>query len=268
MDCQQFEESAGAYALEAMSAGERREAEAHLITCANCQRTARELRAVTNLLPLAVPAVAPSPQLKTRIMAAVQADAQRFAAAQRAVRRTHRRPWWQYWQTRLALSLALLLLILAGGLTAWNIVLQRQLAGISANQPISYTIQGTSQAAGARGEATYLPQLHVTILTIHNLPPLQGAEVYQGWLINNNQPESIGLLNIQNGSATLNFPGDIRSSDAIAISREPGPQASQGTPRGQIVAMGSLRNKQGQLRNEIFLVMTGESEEQADDASI
>jgi anti-sigma-K factor RskA len=245
MDCQQFEELAGAYALGATTEIERRTAQAHLATCASCQHTASELQAVTDLLPLAVPAIEPSSQLKKRLMDAVQADAQIYTASRRAAQRSQQRPWWQYWQTRLALASALLLLVVVGSLAAWNVALQRQLSGITLEQQFTYSVQGTSQATGASGEAVYLPQLHISILTIHGLPPLQGNEVYQGWLISNNQPGSIGLLNIQNGAATLEFPGDIRNYDTIAVSREPGPQASPVSPRGQIVAVGTLKNAKG-----------------------
>jgi anti-sigma-K factor RskA len=247
MDCQQFEELAGAYVLGATDELERYAAQAHLTTCASCQRTVRELQTVTDLLPLAAPAVEPSPDLKRRIMTAVEADAREYATAQRAAQPSQQRRWWQYPQTRLAVACVLILLVLSGGLAAWNLNLQQQLSRISASQIFSYKIQGTSPNTTISGEAMYLPQLRVTILNIQGLPPLAGTEVYQGWIIKNNRPASIGLLNVQNGVATLDFPGDIRAYDAIAVSREPGPQASQGGPRGQIVALGTLQNKQGQV---------------------
>jgi anti-sigma-K factor RskA len=240
MDCHQFEEIAGAYALGAVGEQERREAELHLATCDKCQQLLHELQTVTDLLPLAVPAIQPSPRLKTRIMALVRADAeeQRMAMATRQPRRSL--SWWRYWQTQVALALILLLLLLSGSLATWNVTLHQQLAGISTTQGITYSIQGTSQVAGVKGEAVYLPQLRLTLLTVYNLPPLKGKEVYQGWLITKNHPQSLGLLQIQNGAATLTISDNIRNADDLAVSREPGPQASQGGPIGPIVAIGSL----------------------------
>ncbi len=240
MDCQEFEDIAGAYALGAASETEQREVQEHLATCASCRQLLRELQTATDLLPLAVPAVQPSPQLKKRIMDLVTADAARHEALKRARQPERRYSWWHYWQTQVALAFVLLLLLVSGSLVAWNVTLHQQLAGIATTQNITYSIQGTQQAAGVRGKAVYLPQQHVTLVTIDNLPPLQGNEVYQGWTITQNHPQSLGLLQIQNGTATLSIPNDIRSADAIAISREPGPQASPGVPRGQIVATGSL----------------------------
>ncbi|MBE3559641.1 MAG: anti-sigma factor [Ktedonobacteraceae bacterium] len=249
MDCQHFEELAGAYALGALSEQERRAAEAHLATCARCRHILQELQEVTDMLPLAVPPVEPSPQLKTRLMAAVRADARQHVK-QRIEQSTQKLPWWRYWQTRLALAFVLLLLIIATGLAAWNITLQQQLSALSTGQAIAYSVHGTSQVPGASaasGEAIYLPQYHLTILTVRGLPPLQGTEVYQGWLISNNQPTSIGLLTMRDGTAVLDFAGDVRGHDAIAISREPGPQASAAAPRGPVVAIGSLQNKQARI---------------------
>lgn len=244
MDCQQFEELAGAYVLGATSELERHAAQAHLTTCASCQHIVRELQTVTDLLPLAVPAVEPSPDLKKRVMALVEIDA-REQTAQRATQRLQLPRWWHYTQMRIAAACLLLLLILVGSLTAWNVSLQQELRGISAGQYFHYQIQSTTPNPAISGEALYFPQLHTTILTIQGLPLLPGTEVYQGWLIKNNHPASMGLLNIQNGTGTLDFPGDIRTFDAIAVSREPGPQASQGHPHGQIIALGTLQNKQG-----------------------
>jgi anti-sigma-K factor RskA len=240
MDCHQFEELAGAYALGAISEQERREAESHLATCDKCQQLLHELQTVTDLLPLAVPAIQPSPQLKTRIMAQVKADAERQSVVIASHQPRKSRSWWRYWQTQVALALICLLLLISGSLVAWNVTLQQQLAGVSITQGITYAIQGTPQVAGVKGEAVYLPQLHLTLLTVYNLPPLQGQEVYQGWLITNNHPQSLGLLQIHDGTATLTIPEDIRNADDLAVSREPGPQASQRAPNGPIVAIGSL----------------------------
>ena len=245
MDCQQFEELAGAYILGATSELERHAAQAHLTTCDNCQQIVHEFQAVTDLLPLAVPAVEPSPSLKKRVMALVEADA-REQTARRDEQRFQQTNWWRYTRTRIAAACLLLLLILAGSLAAWNLSLQQQLAR---SVPTQYPIQSTTSGLALSGEALYLPQLHTTLLTVQGLPRLPGTEVYQGWLIKNNHPASIGLLNLQNGTGTLNFPGDMRGFDAIAVSREPGPQASQGSPHGPIIALGTLHTKQG--RSEI-----------------
>ncbi len=73
MNCQEFEELSGAYALDAITPAERQEADEHLATCLKCTLLLSELREVVSLLPLTVPQVNPSPTLKERIFAVIAA---------------------------------------------------------------------------------------------------------------------------------------------------------------------------------------------------
>ena len=52
---------------------------------------------------------------------------------------------------------------------------------------------------------------------------------------------SVGLLNTQNGSATVSFAGNVTGYDAAAISLEAGPTATPDAPKGSVVAIGSLK---------------------------
>ncbi len=241
MDCQQFEELAGAYALGATSESERRYAQAHLATCDRCSKMARELQEITDCLPLAVPQVEPSPALRTRVMAAVEADAQAFKRTWQSAGQAQRRAWWQIWQMRLAYAMIILLLVCVGGLAAWNITLQRQSAG----QIYTYIVQGTPIDAAASGKAIYIPEDQMSMIIVHNLPRLHGTQVYQGWLITRQTPISIGLLRVVNGTAILGFPGNLQQYTEIAVSIEPGPLATPQAPAGPIVAQGNLQ--QGQV---------------------
>lgn len=67
-----------------------------------------------------------------------------------------------------------------------------------------------------------------------------GTQVYQGWLLKGKQPISIGLLNIENGVATLDYMGNLTGFNAAAVSLEPGPQASPRAPVGPVLALGTL----------------------------
>jgi anti-sigma-K factor RskA len=230
MTCQEFEELSGAYALGALSEEECREAEAHLAQCTHCPPIAQELQQIVSKLPLAAPPMEPSPQLKERIMLKIR-ETQSKPRPKQAVSKQKSIAGWK---TSLVAAAAVLLLAFSGAMTAWNISLHQQIAQLTG---VSVSIQGSGQGSGAHGQLTYLPQQHVTILTIRGLPELQGAQLYQGWTIQNKQPASIGILSLHNGTATLNVPGDARAYEAIAISLEPGPQSSQGAPRGPIVAL-------------------------------
>jgi len=241
MDCHEFEELAGAYTLGATSESERRYAQAHLATCTNCNRMARELQEITDLLPLTLPQIEPSPDLHKRVMAAAEADAQALKRNWQSAWQAQRRPWGQIWQMRLALAVIVVLLVCVGSLAAWNINLQHQ----SASQIYTYSIQGTPQDATASGKAIYIPEDQMNMIIVHNLPKLQGTQVYQGWLITQEIPKSFGLLQVVNGTAILGFPGDLQKYDAIAVSIEPGPLATPQSPAGPIVAEGKLQ--QGQI---------------------
>lgn len=236
MTCEDCQKLLGAYALNAVTLEERGAAAEHLAQCPNCERQLQELQSAANLLPLAVPTVEPPPALKGRILSTIATHKQETAPLPlpRPIVPTHRR---SRATTALALVAALLLLLL-GGMTAWNITLQQQLASFS--RPVAI-IEGTATEPGISGQLTYFPEQHLTVMIIHNLPTLTGRQVYQGWLLQGKQPISIGLLNVHNHTATLDFTGEIKGYNAAAVSREPGPQASSDKPRGPIVALGPLK---------------------------
>lgn len=155
------------------------------------------------------------------------------------------------WLMPLVAAAAILFLLLSGGLTAWNVSLQHQVTGLQASATsatansvtlTTYGVQGTSAAPGATGQVLYLPKQHVTVIVMHGLPQLAGTQVYQGWLIKGKQTTSIGLLNVQpDGTATVNYNGDIQGFDAAAVSKEQGPTATPNAPKGAVVAVGALK---------------------------
>lgn len=256
MDCQEFAELSGAYALGALTPEEQQRADEHLAHCPDCQRTLQELQSVVQYLPLAAPAAQPSPQVKKRLLQTIESsEASRQATLkrnQRILRQRHRASW----SIRLAAIAAVLLIGLLGAMTAWNISLQQQLSHLSAQyqqaSPVAYTIRGTSASSEVTGELLYFPQQHITALVIHGLPQLEGAHVYQGWLIQNKHPESIGLLNVHDGTATVSFQGNITGYDTAAVSIEPGPLPSSTTPRGQIVAVSPLSHAQARHQDYAY----------------
>lgn len=266
MTCEEFQELSGAFVLGAVTPEEHRAAQEHLATCASCPHLVQELRAAVNFLPLSVPQVSPSPALKERIMAEICPESQPIPLPQRArsdLRSTQRRPRRMSWTTRLLAVAALVMFALFGGMTAWNVSLQHQVSTLQANatqlqqtnstqaQQINalhrqitqvYALAGMQSAQNATGSLFYIPQQNVTVLVLHDLPKLQGNQIYQGWLLHNNKPVSIGVLSMQNGVASLTFPGTISGYEVAAISREPGPAPSQKAPVGPVVAAGQIQH--------------------------
>jgi Anti-sigma-K factor rskA, C-terminal/Putative zinc-finger len=248
MTCEEFEELSGALALDAVTPVERQAAEAHLATCTRCTHLFKELRKVVTLLPLSVPQVNPSPALKERILAAIRQENRRIKGQPGGLSKRQR------WTQRILVAAVVLMLCLFSGMTAWNIslnhqvtALQEQVTSLSAypGNATGYIVRGTYRNKGVRGQLFYDSKLNITVLTVSGLPQLQGVQVYQGWLAHLNGTRftdisSIGLLNIRNGSATLSFSGNVTGYDATIISMEPGPTATPTTPKGDVVALGSL----------------------------
>lgn len=250
MNCKEFEELSGAFALDAITPQERQEAEAHLAECPRCTKLYHELRAVVDLLPLSVPQINPPASMEERLFTAIREESQQGratrAGAGRGRQGGRRQTGWQRATMPLLAAAAVLFFVLFGATLAWNISLQRQLTILQQEQPAPQIIalQGRGTGQGANGELIYYPQQNITVLIMHNLPQLQGSHVYQGWLLRGKQPGSIGLLNVQDDTASITFQGNARAQgyDATAVSVEPGPTATQGPPRGQIVAVGVINN--------------------------
>jgi anti-sigma-K factor RskA len=242
MTCEEFEELSGAYALDAITPAEREAAQAHLAGCAACTRRLQELRAVVDVLPYSAPQVNPPASLKGRVLGAIRTEntrTQPLSINRNAPPRPKR--WWI--TPSLAVAAALMLLLL-GGMAAWNVSLQHQISSLQQQNTslqhqlaLAYGLNGQ----GATGKLIYLPEQNITVLVINGLPELRGTQVYQGWLIHGKQPISIGLLSEQNGVASVIYPGTIAGYQIAAVSREPGPKASKNVPAGPVVATGALK---------------------------
>jgi anti-sigma-K factor RskA len=246
MNCDEFEELSGAYALDAVTPVEREAARAHLAGCAKCTRRLQELRAVVELLPYSVPEVHPPESLKGRVLESVRNESR--TTPTHSIPISSRARW--RWSTLLLAIAAVLMLLLFGGMIAWNVSLhqqntslERQVTALQHRVVLTYAIRGIASGQGASGKATYLPEQNITLLVIQGLPQLQGTQVYQGWLIHGNQPRSMGLLSMENGVASVTYPGTIAGYEVAAVSREPGPLASKDAPAGPIVATGELTSK-------------------------
>jgi anti-sigma-K factor RskA len=242
MTCEEFEELSGAYALDAVTPAEREAAQAHLAGCAACTRRLQELRKVVDLLPYSARQVNPPASLKDRLFEAIHMESTptQPVPINGSARPRRRRSW----STQLLAIAAVLMLLLFGGMTVWNVSLRQQntslekeVASLQHQVTLAYGLHGS----GATGKLIYLPEQNITLLVIDGLPQLHGTEVYQGWLIHGKQPTSIGLLSMQNGVASVIYPGTIAGYQVAAVSREPGPVASKNVPAGPVVAAGELK---------------------------
>ena len=256
MNCQDMEELLGAYALGALSEEERIAADAHLAECPKCTKTLQQLRAIVDLFPLSVPAIEPPPRLKAQILSRIQEEeVARYSTMTIPVTPAvpllaHRQAPRRNWRTALLAATLLALLVLVGASFVWNLSLRQQVAQLSATRvetpvvetPVVYTLHSTGANAAISGQLIYYAQQNITVLVMRGLPQTGGTQVYQGWLLQGKTPTSIGLLNVQNGVATLDFQGNVSGYTAAAVSLEHGPQATSNAPRGPVVALGVLKN--------------------------
>ena len=256
MTCQEFEELSAAYALGAVTPEEQQAARAHLATCPKCARLAGQLRSVVDLLPLSVAQVTPPAALRDRVLAAIQQDSRVVPIERGAqIRARRKKPAWG-WGTRLLAAAAIVLLMLTGAMTAWNVSLQQhvatlqqqntqlgsQAAALQRQVAQVYAMQGKGPAQAASGSLIYIPQKNITLLYLFGLPQLQGSHLYQGWLIRGTKPISIGPLAVQNGVASLTYSGTVSGYDLAAVSLEPGPLPSTPAPQGPVIVTGLLQH--------------------------
>jgi anti-sigma-K factor RskA len=80
-DHERWTDAVGAYLLEAMPDDEREAFEGHLDSCVVCRAEVDSLRVASDALPASVEQLSPPPELKARIMAVVESEAELLAAA-------------------------------------------------------------------------------------------------------------------------------------------------------------------------------------------
>jgi anti-sigma-K factor RskA len=224
-DHKRWEEFAGAYVLGAMAVAEREEFEEHLSTCAICREEVEELQPAAEALPMASPLMTPPPELKARIMAEVEREAELLGAAgagadrpERTERR--RRGWLSGW--RLAPVAAAL--VIAG-----------VLAGVALDSPDTqtYAFQGASAELEVEGDRA--------TLVAQDLPAPPEGRVYEVWLQSGDdapQPTDVLFVPRDDGSAVAAIPGSVSDIDQVLFTDEP--RGGSDEPTGDLLMSAEL----------------------------
>jgi hypothetical protein len=211
--------------------------------CEICRREVAELQMVADTLPLAAPQVAPPPELKERIMAAVRAEAAVLEAAgpaadvvpsaptpapeperpaperpprERPAREKRERRWFRMPLLHLrpipaAVAAAVLIALGVGG----GVLL-------SSGGSSPRTVQAKVVAApGARASLTVAGDR--ATLKVKDFPPPPAGRVYQVWLKRPGRPPAptTALFRVRGGSATVNVPGSVQGVDQVLVTAEP-----------------------------------------------
>ena len=229
-DHERWNDTAAAYVLGAMAVAEREEFEAHLSTCEICREEVDELRPAAEALPMASPLMVPPPELKDRIMAEVEREAELLGAAGAGAdrpERTERRrrgSWLSGW--RLAPVAAVL--IIAG-----------VLVGTSLSGPDERTISANVDTPGASAE------LHVSgdqgMLVAENLPAPPEGRVYEVWLMHEGSedpvPTSVLFMPRGDGSVEAAIPS-VDGVSQVLVTDEP--HGGLDAPSGKVVLSADL----------------------------
>lgn len=213
-------DAVGAYLLEALPEDERAAFEAHLETCAECREDVAMLRVASDSLPASVQQISPPPELKSRIMAVVQAEADLLAAASGDRADLPERPrerGWLGWLTArpgfAAAGVALLLLVggVGGALVRrgddGRVVIPRVERALAENATAKLIIHDTDSK-----------------LTVAHMPAPPHDRVYQVWIKrphHDPEPTSALFTPRKSGDGAVSVPGSLKGVEAVMVTDEP-----------------------------------------------
>lgn len=188
-------QSAAAYALDALSAEDEREYEAHLAACPRCQEEVAAFSELGAALAYAAPVEEPPPSLRERILVAARADRPNVVTL---------RPRWAY----PAAAAAAVAACAAIGLGVWGATLNSRSHGLEA-----LALKGAtgSLIRGSGGEAA---------LVVSGLPPAPNGKTYEVWVMRGNAAAPAGLFSAGSRTATVRLSRSVPSGSFVGVTLE------------------------------------------------
>ncbi len=218
----------GALALDALSADERRDVEAHVKDCATCTAEVAQLRLTAGDLALLVPEREPPPALRTRLMNLVEADRRQWLEQQAkqavSVDAAQRRAGWWVRIPKLAYpiagGLAVALVLLA------VIILNQR--GVTVHTYQSHGVVAQVVKGVALGGMTATVEVrsdHTTAVRFDHLPTLPKELAYELWLVPaKGAPVPIsGFVAGANHTFSARYQRSAQGFSAVAVSIERAP---------------------------------------------
>jgi anti-sigma-K factor RskA len=244
MNHERFEDLKDAYVLGALPEEERLNFEEYLAAHPERQAEIDELGAVVGLLAYSPQEQEPPPELRSRIMVMVEAE----AAPHRDASRSLSARIGDYLSVRgLALGAAALLVI---GLLSWNVLLQSQVEDLQGQvqdaqgqvqdlqaqvedarqlqQSPTIKLEGSWADQGADAEVASIDKNQV-ILVARDMPSVPEDRTCQIWVISNDVPEPSGLFQPDGNLTAAPITNSITNADAIAVTVEPAGGSEQPT---------------------------------------
>ncbi|WCB95770.1 hypothetical protein DSM104299_04520 [Baekduia alba] len=236
-DCR-FRDDVGPWVLGALAEPDAAAFATHLEACDDCRREVAELQVVADVLPMAAPQVLPPPELKSRIMSVVNAEAELLRAAgpeaDRVPTPAKRERVGRFgWLGRLrpVPAAALASAILAVGVVAGVLA--------TGGGESTTTIRGTGPS-GAQVALAVRDDEHGQ-LKLEHMPAPPDGRVYQVWLVSGQdspRPTHALFSVSEDGSASIDIPESLKGTDQVLVSDEP-PGGSP-APTGKVVAGAKL----------------------------
>lgn len=219
----------GAYALDALDAGEAEEFRSHLADCPACDQEVREFQRVAARLG-AVETVAAPAYLRARVLAAVDRTPQLPPTIPSIVERSPQRRW----RPRL-MMLAAAAVLVAGGAVGVGVALDSRQAELDAaaaqvfEAPDARTLTAPTSNGGELVVAVS-PSRQQVALDTRRLPALEDGQVYQVWAVQGDVVlSSAAVLDDLDEGAAMAAPDD---GTQMAITVEPagGSEKPSGDP--------------------------------------
>jgi anti-sigma-K factor RskA len=216
-------DDAGPWVLGALDESDAHAFAAHLERCAICRDEVAQLQVVADVLPMAAPQAVPPPELKSRIMAVVESEAQLLRAAgpeadrppaparepAAARRRLKGRLAWIRPVPAAVLATAVLAVGVLVGVLATG-------GGPETTTHPGFGPRGAQVAlevTGGRGE-----------LDLRHMPAAPAGRVYQVWLVSGKQkprPSHTLFTVASDGRARVEIMESLKGTDQVLVTAEP-----------------------------------------------
>jgi anti-sigma-K factor RskA len=223
MSCDDADLLLAGWAVSGLDPAEHRRLRRHLAGCHSCRALGAAYLRAADALPLAVEEVEPPPELRSRLLAAVHAE----ASGQREPR-PDPAPWWRRLWSRVPASRGI---TAAGALVTAAAVAGTVVAVATrpAPAPPVSVVQscGLTAQPAACGTLRYDASAHQAVLTVTGLPDVvvggRPTASYEVWLVRSNRsvvPASFLTLGPDGRTYSAAMSGDLSQFTAVATTRE------------------------------------------------
>jgi anti-sigma-K factor RskA len=225
-------EALGAYALGVLPGAEAERLQRHLEGCVECRAELDGLRAAAEALPASVEQIEPPPELKARLMAVVQSEAELLRAAGASADRPPAVPPPQRWRWVAIRNRRPLLGLAAACVAAAAVVIALVTSG-STTRTVEAVVSPSLRAAGVRASVV----VHGTRaqLVVNGLPAPAADHVDELWIQPGRAaPQPAGTFVVRSGSVEVS--GRVHTGDEVLVTVEPGRGTSAPTTTPLLVA--------------------------------